>query len=194
MIEAAHRAGLDEIRHAQLCFALASRYARAPVSPGQFPFGGDIAVEDDLASLAARVVVEGCVGETIAAVHAREQLVRAVDPAVREVLRTIVEDESRHAELAFETVGWAIAIGGARVRAAVSAAFANALRAGPPGDDGNEATLDLSVHGRLSTRERAEISIAVREEIVRPLAEALVGEHLAAHTTKPLVASSDLAT
>jgi hypothetical protein len=134
LIEAAHRASLDEIRHARLCFALAGAYGGATLEPGSFPFGGRVEVASDLAAIAASTVLEGCVGETLASIQAAEQLARATDPAVREALAIIAEDEARHAELAWRTVAWAMQIGGAPVRDAVKAAFARAARAIPAAD------------------------------------------------------------
>jgi hypothetical protein len=126
LVEATHRAALDETRHAQLCFALASAYANRELGPGAFDFGGAVAIARDLATLAARVVIEGCVGETLAAIQASEQLALATDPTVRQVLAEIAEDEARHAELAWSTVAWALRAGGAEVHAAVEAAFRDA--------------------------------------------------------------------
>src|SRR5690606_33504532 len=37
LVASAHAAALDEIRHAQDCFALASRYRGEPVGPGPLP-------------------------------------------------------------------------------------------------------------------------------------------------------------
>src|SRR5262249_20073191 len=70
LVTRAHQAALDEVRHARLCFALASAYAGAPVGPGAFPFAGSVEVVADLAAIAARTAREGCIGETLASVHA----------------------------------------------------------------------------------------------------------------------------
>src|SRR5262249_31111890 len=86
LIAAAHRAAVDETRHARLCFALASAYAGRALAPSAFPFSGSVVVDGDLASVAARAVAEGCVGETLAAIQASEQLAVATDPAVRAAL------------------------------------------------------------------------------------------------------------
>ena len=55
-------------------------YAGEEVAPGPFPLGGEVHVAASLAELAASTVKEGCVGETVAAVVAAEQLARATDP------------------------------------------------------------------------------------------------------------------
>src|SRR6185369_11435722 len=67
LVEDAHRAALDEVRHARLCFDLASAYAGEAIAPGAFPFEGRVEVTSDLASIASRAAREGCIGETIAA-------------------------------------------------------------------------------------------------------------------------------
>jgi hypothetical protein len=175
LVEAAHRAALDEIRHARLCFALAGAYAGAPIAPSAFPFGGAIEVSSDLAVVAANTAREGCIGETLAAVQAAEQLGQATDPAVRAALAIIAADEARHAELAWRAVAWAVATGGAPVRDAVAQVFASAegvlavfTVAAPVGSEA------LTAHGRLGG---VELTAALRralDEVVRPAAAALL--------------------
>src|SRR5262249_45609125 len=74
LVALAHEAALDEIEHARLCFALASRYAGEEIAPGPFPLGGEVAVGGSLREIAVSTVREGCIGETMAAVIAAEQL------------------------------------------------------------------------------------------------------------------------
>jgi len=173
LVEEAHHAALDEVRHARLCFGLASVYAGEPVAPGAFPFEGVAEVEADLASIAARTAKEGCIGETIAAVIAAEQLAQAEDPAVREVLAGIAADEARHAELAWRTVAWAIGAGGARVRAAVEEVFAGLGRE-PALETGGAEDTRLARHGRLAGAALAEAAARAVEEVVRPAARVLL--------------------
>ena len=127
LVVLAHEAALDEIRHAQLCFALAAAYAGEEIAPGSFPLGGEVRTGEGLAAVAVSAAIEGCVGETVAAVVAAEQLARATDPAVRAALAAIAADEARHAELAWRTVAWAISAGGSEVRAAVEHALRGVL-------------------------------------------------------------------
>ncbi len=129
LVELSHRAALDEVRHARLCFALASTYAGEDVAPGPFPLGGDVRVEATLEAIAVSTVHEGCLGETVAAVIAAEQLARATDPRVRAALTEIAADEARHSELAWRIVAWAVDAGGPPVRAAVERALQGALAA-----------------------------------------------------------------
>jgi hypothetical protein len=127
LVRAAHEAALDEVRHAELGFALASVYLGRPVGPAALPEAGLVTGAGSLAELATAALAEGCFGETVAAVLASAQLEAARDAAVRGVLAVIAEEEARHAELAFRVVAWAIATGGEPVRTAVYNAFMEAL-------------------------------------------------------------------
>ena len=108
----------DEVRHAQACFALASAYAGRPRGPG--PVAAPPRPVPSLVELAVETFREGCVGESLAAGRAAVQLAQASDPAVRAVLAMIVDDETRHAELAWEILRWAVEVGGAEVRQALA--------------------------------------------------------------------------
>ncbi|MDF2696379.1 MAG: putative secreted protein [Labilithrix sp.] len=169
LVEAAHRAALDEVRHARLCFALASAYAQETIAPGPFPFEGHVQVTSDLASIAARAAKEGCIGETIAAAVAAEQLGSATDPAVREVLSTIAEDEARHSELAWRVVAWAIRTGGVSVAKAVANVFAKV-----PTIEISEDCTELAEHGRLGSEQLRATARRALEEVVHPAARALL--------------------
>lgn len=168
----AHQAALDEVSHAQLCFALASAYAGETIGPGEFPFAGRAELVEDLAEFAARTLEEGCIGETLAACVAAEQLAQATDPAVREALEIIVSDEARHAELAFGAVAWALRVGGARVRAAVARACPSDYVCAAETNVSNEK--DLSPHGRLSAATEEMVKRRSYLEVVLPALRSLL--------------------
>jgi hypothetical protein len=171
LVAEAHRAALDEVHHARLCLGLASAYLGEPLAPAQFPFDGRVDISADLADIAARAVREGCIGETLGAIQAAEQLAVAEDPAVRVALSVIVEDEARHAELAWRFVAWAIAEGGEPVRAAVAAAFADPAIV-PAGDA--PMPPEVMAHGRVSAASlRAAFARAI-EDVVLPCARNLL--------------------
>jgi hypothetical protein len=108
LIEHSQQAMLDETAHAKACFTLAARYLGSPVEPGRLAL--DAALDErDLEAIAISTFREGCVGETVAALEAREALDRATDPQVRATLERIAMDEQRHAELAWRFVSWALA-------------------------------------------------------------------------------------
>jgi hypothetical protein len=173
-------ASIDEIEHARLSFALARRYGGAPIGPGPLNVAGALSESTDLAALAAETVREGCVGETLAALLATEQLEAATDPEVRQALTRIAADEARHAELSWKIVRWAIAQGGERVLRATAAAFERALaelEAAPPEAMCATAAADVAnwhAHGRLQASERCAVIRSALSEVIRPCARVLL--------------------
>ncbi|MDP9002951.1 MAG: ferritin-like domain-containing protein [Myxococcota bacterium] len=184
LIVATQRAMADETRHAQLAFGLASAYAGRDLGPG--PLSIDACLDaTDLRALVATVFAEGCIGETLAAVEAREALEHACDPAVRAVLETIAVDETRHAELAWRTIAWAIATGGQGVRDAIEAAITQegARVRGEMGADAFDAPNDreMLAHGLVSSGRRQQLRLATLAELVAPCARTLLAETRSAH-------------
>ncbi|MDC3957199.1 ferritin-like domain-containing protein [Polyangium jinanense] len=175
LVRAAHEAALDEVRHARLSLSLAAAYRGAPVAPRGLPEALSLPLGEGLVELAVSTVVEGAVGETLAAVLASEQAERASDPAVRQVLTGIAEDEARHAELAFRVLAFAIAAGGAPVRDAVARAFRDAaghLPSPPP-----EPPLPAEVaaaHGHVPRGDARAAFVRAMHDVVMPLGRALV--------------------
>ncbi|MDI1449832.1 ferritin-like domain-containing protein [Polyangium sp. 6x1] len=175
LVRAAHEAALDEVRHARLSLSLAAAYRGAPIAPRGLPEALSLPVGESLVDLAVGTVIEGAVGETLAAVLAAEQAERASDPAVRRVLTGIAEDEARHAELAFRVLAFTIAAGGAPIRDAVTQAFreaASRLPSPPP-----EPPLPAEVaaaHGHVARGDARAAFIRAMDEVVMPLGRALV--------------------
>lgn len=172
LIEAAHRAALDEVNHARRCFDLARAYGRRDVDAGPMDLGSAVPVSSDLCDVARRTVREGCVGETLAAVLASEQAAVATDPNARETLELIAADEGRHAELAWRAVTWLIDRGGEPVREAVREAFASALAAEVEVDP---QPLAVPGHGLLGSAEEEAIIATAQRQIIGPLATQLAG-------------------
>lgn len=179
LIDATHRAIADETRHARLAFGLATAYAGRELGPGALGLEGSIdgfCVED----LASALVMEGCVGETIAAIEAREALGEATDPDVREVLAVIAADELRHSELAWRSLRWLLesaAIDREHVRTIFDAAAVNVA----PHPIDERASDGLRDHGVLSFARRAEIRRAALAEVVGPCAEVLLAADTRLH-------------
>jgi hypothetical protein len=175
LVAASQRASLDEIAHARDCFALARRYGAQDAGPGALDVH-DALSPMSLADLAALTTEEGCVGETLGAALAAEQLAVTDDPETRRILARIVRDEARHAELAWRFVAWAIgeeqrgSLGAAGVSAAVASAAAHAiaktrameLRPGPANVSAWHA------HGRLTCVEARESSERAIVEVLLP--------------------------
>jgi len=171
LVQAAHEAALDEVVHARLCFALASRYAGDNLGPEALPITGTMDVRGDLATLAAATVAEGCIGETLASAVANAQLAEARDPEVRAALQTIAEDEARHAELAWRTVAWALNEGGETVRRAITDAFNRAHQhtLAPP-----SSTLAVAEHGLLDAKQHRDVQLHALTSVIMPCANALL--------------------
>jgi hypothetical protein len=76
-----------------------------------------------LEQVVLNTIREGCVGETVAAIEAREAAKHVADPALRTLLLVISQDETRHAELAFRFVKWAPSQADATLERAVNREF-----------------------------------------------------------------------
>ena len=107
LVEACTQALGDETQHAKLCFHLASAYAGRRIGPGQLEMAGSLA-SCSLLDVVALVLLEGCFGETVAALDALEAAETATDPVIVAAYSQIARDEERHAALAFRFVRWAL--------------------------------------------------------------------------------------
>jgi hypothetical protein len=172
LVREAERAIQDEVVHAELCYALASRYAGKKLGPGPLPVPAF--APRSLREIALAALAEGCISETIAAHAARQRLEGATDPGVVAALERIVEDEQRHAELAFRFLAWAIEREPSLARDA-EGAFASAIPAqerdeidaGVP-EDVLRAHGVLTLEGRRASAERAlERVIAPCHDVLR---------------------------
>lgn len=115
LVEAAHRAAIDEVHHARIAWAISSALSATPVGPG--PLDVPLASSSATAErCVAETFFDGCVGETAAAARARNAARETSDPALRAALDIIARDEACHADLAWGFVSWAVhaALPGAR--------------------------------------------------------------------------------
>lgn len=176
LVTAAALAAADEVKHAQLCFALAASLDGRAMGPGALDCTGVVA-RTDLAEAVTAAVGEGCIGETLAAAMAGAAARLAVDPATIQALQVIAEDEARHAELAWRFVAWAVAAD-VSARDAANAAFAQMLAAAAPADP-RAALLRCvasdvqTAWGRLPAGRWAPLARAVMADVVAPAAAAL---------------------
>jgi hypothetical protein len=178
MILASQRAAMDEVRHAQACFALARRYGGKAMGPANLSLDGAI-TPMTLAEIAALTAEEGCVGETLGVLLAQEQLARTTDPVARALLVNagIVADEARHAELAWSFVRWAIDRGGDPVREAVAAAIRRALDATLAMPIRKYDGIDLAAwaaHGRFTCEDAHQVAVRGARDVVEPCAALLL--------------------
>jgi hypothetical protein len=97
----------DERRHARLCFSLASAFAGESLGPDALDVEGALPAPS-LERTLGTALLEGCIGETVAALEASELASHCRDPLLRDVLEGIAADERRHAELAWKFAHWAL--------------------------------------------------------------------------------------
>jgi hypothetical protein len=170
----------DEAAHARQAFALASAYAGAPRGPGALAVDGSLA-SPDLESSVLTAFLEGCIGETVAALEAREAATRAQDETVRAVLAKVADEEARHALLAYEFVQWALP----RASAALANSLRITLRSELERADARAYSTDadspfaaaLVAHGILPESERRALRRSALHEVVAPCVEALLAAH-----------------
>lgn len=174
LVDGCARAMADEVRHTRACFELASRYAQQPLGPGPLPTQ-DCLPCASLAEVLDLVIVEGCIGETLAALEVAEAAAHAQSPALCTALAQIAADERSHAELSFRFAQWALAQA-PELRLRAEKTFAAALAGLPPTPQPEAAsTPRLAAHGLLSERDRTTLRAAAVRDIVVPCAAALLG-------------------
>lgn len=166
ILRALGKARVDEIRHAAVTSRLAKRFGATPppvrVKRGRNRSALAIAVEN------AR---EGCVRETLGAVIALHRAERAKDADVARAMRSIADDELRHARLSWELMDWLDARLTARGRAAVRRAFEREIAA-------------LATELSDPPRDVAEVAGAPDEKTLRALFD-----RLATDVWKPVLAA-----
>jgi hypothetical protein len=171
-VRRAQEALRDEIRHAELCFGIASAYAGEPIGPGPLPIE-DAFEPRNLAAIAASAALEGCINESVSALITAAARDAATDPGVHETLRRITEDENAHAALAWSFVAWACRQD-QQAKNAVTRIFVN-LHIDPTATTpGDLDTADLRAHGHLADAERARIARDALRDVVAPGAAALL--------------------
>ena len=63
---------IDETRHTELCFGLATAFGGVEVGPGALPMSGALD-QVDLEHVCRDTFLEGCIGETLAALEAEAE-------------------------------------------------------------------------------------------------------------------------
>ncbi|MEZ4405642.1 MAG: ferritin-like domain-containing protein [Polyangiales bacterium] len=170
----AQQAALDEVSHARACLGLAASFDGERLGPGALDVRG--AVDDLRPERVLRdLIVEGCVGETVAAMLAAAQRDVATRPEARAALDAIAADEERHSALAWRAAAWMLTERPA-LSVVAERAFADAL-AGVTAGEGAPEGVDRGAWrawGRLDGVERARVTREAVETVVRPCAAALV--------------------
>ena len=119
LIEEALSAAMDEVRHAKTSFEIASLLLGTIVEPGPLP-PSKHQFESNLTSLATSTAFEGCIDETLSALIAayevdvridqNQQISDATKSLLKEKLRTIALEETRHSALAWKTIQWVCSV------------------------------------------------------------------------------------
>lgn len=168
LVDAAHVAARDEIRHAERCYGIASAFAGTTLGPAPLALGATTTAPT-LEALAVECFRDGCVNETVAALSVAEASRRAGTPELRATLAAIAEDEARHAELSYRILAWALREGGpalgvriGRELDVVRAELAATLRVAAAPTDLDETT------GLLAPRTAADVRREVIESVVLP--------------------------
>ncbi|MDB4963837.1 MAG: hypothetical protein JWP01_3836 [Myxococcales bacterium] len=166
------RAGIDEIRHAEMCIRMAQIYS----GKQNLPPPGMSSLPDDptrpkLHQALANTMLVSCVSETYATTVLSATRDLTTDPTAQAVLTSIYSDEVMHARLGWSYMRHAIEIGGQGVIDAAAAMLPRALRGvanvveaeRPVG----EVTTAVRTHGLMTpAEERVIFSTCVREVLV----------------------------
>jgi hypothetical protein len=171
LVAEATRAMADEIHHARLCFGIASAAAGTQLSVGGIDVAGSLA-EVTAERVLIDTILEGCVNETICAAQAEAALTHTTEPTVRAALSQIVEDEQRHATLAWKTVRWILQTRPDLVDLA-HRTFTQAI-SGPTPTCSTADDNKLSTYGIQSQPDDAATARRVIQEVIEPCARALL--------------------
>jgi len=131
-------------------------------------------------SILRTAVLEGCIGETVAAVEAAEALAHATDPAVVAALSRVAPDEKRHADLAWRFVRWMLEEGPRELRAPAARELLALVEsevtkiAAPEPEVRREEQRMLLAHGVLGQAMQRELRRRVLADVIMPCARALV--------------------
>ena len=121
LLTRASQSAQDEIQHAQAAFSLAESYLQFPLQPSAWSLKSHSC--DTWADFAESIAREAAINETLAVIMAVVQLRKATDPAVRQLLTRIINEEAEHAELAWDTLRWCMREGGPEVRSRLEKIF-----------------------------------------------------------------------
>jgi hypothetical protein len=175
LVMQAQLAGVDAMKHAQGCFALAARYSGEARGPAEFPIH-DLPPARTLRESVLSAVAEGCVGGALSAARARAALSLASSSVIRTLLERIADDEAKHAELAYRFVAWALKKEPS-LRADVADCFDEACAHEPHGEWESwspEEHAALRAAGRLTSEEARSVYRDTVHTVIRPCASALL--------------------
>ncbi|UXI67743.1 hypothetical protein [Tahibacter amnicola] len=172
LIEGCHRAALDEVRHAQHCFALARRHGTGTIEAGVFPaLDGTRVPRISKADLAVDSFVEGGLWESFAATLHAAGARAAEEPELAALLAQISTAERAHVELAWDIVAWSLSSDTDSVAPKLRAAAAKLPL--EPDIDMRHAPDSWLRHGRPGASAQRELFTKVRETARRRVEQIL---------------------
>jgi hypothetical protein len=189
LIEQTTQAIADETRHARLAFGVASVLADKALGPAALDVERCL-LETSLVDVVRVVVREGCIGETAAALAAREAARGSADRALAELLDAIADDETRHAELAWRFVSWALERSPSEVAAVLRSEIERAERDQaplPPRPSADE--LAAQAFGVLPARTQKELQNAAFREVIAPCAAAVLAQSASGSPENPVLSA-----
>ena len=152
LIRATHEAALKQIKHAELCFALASKFTGLSLRAGPLPLPHEIQLSYDLSAIGIEALLDGVVNEALSAAEARARLRLSKDDDERAALRILARDAAEQARLAESIVGWCLETGGPTVVSAVLGAIERIVLVPTP----------TALDERAAARIRRTVAIRVR--------------------------------
>ncbi|NUP07822.1 MAG: ferritin-like domain-containing protein [Polyangiaceae bacterium] len=178
LVRRAHEAALDEIRHAHVAFSIASALGGQSFGPGPLPVA-QAKVDVDFVALAEASLFDGCVGETIASLHAHTAADHCDIPAIRDALRAIAADEASHASLAYAIVQWAFDTAPPDQRATIATLVTElrerlVVELEARANQAEEPAETKAAWGQLTDRHASIVWQAGVEDVVLPLLDAVV--------------------
>ena len=107
LLAASQEASLDEIRHAKICYGIASAFLGADFFPGSLEVTDSMS-QMNIKDIIQSLVQDGCIEESLSAMEARFQARWTDIPAIKDSLETIAMEEASHAQLAWDTISWIV--------------------------------------------------------------------------------------
>lgn len=168
-------ASLDELRHARFCLEQAALFGDAPSDIGRIELHDGLR-DFSFTELVRNNLREGCVGETLAALRAREQARLAERPSTRAGLTALAEDETVHAELAFRILRWCLQVQRDLTLQAIGELLAERQRE-RAGSSGHCRDGRWAVEGRLTPEQGRRIDDEGWQLMLVPLLNRALAEH-----------------
>lgn len=125
LLEWAHKAAIEEIGHAKLCFALAEGYGNRSHSIESMPemqSGFDL-TDDPIELMAKETLFDGCLVESFFAHLASEAAIECEEPATRAALEQIAAEEKSHAAFSWALLEWLLEEHPEKVRVVIQKAL-----------------------------------------------------------------------